>query len=78
MVLRRLRGCGVRHSQESPARDVIPFPGVPKLQAEGAAPDLFWQDGFFWQNLLQFLILLVTGATWLILPFLLAASLVRG
>jgi hypothetical protein len=79
MVLRKLKGCGYGQGPDNPQnRDVIPFPALQGLRPEGGSSDLFWQDILFWQNLVQFLILLVTGATWLTLPFILAAILVKG
>ena len=78
MVLRKLKGCGYCQPPDHQGRDVIPFPAVQGLRTEGGSSDLFWQDIFFWQNLFQFLILLVTGATWLTLPFILTAILFRG
>jgi len=75
MILRKLRNCGRSAENDHPDSGIIPFPGARRRPVAAGRPDLFWQDIFFWQNLVQFLILLIAGATWLTLPFILSAML---
>jgi len=78
MVLRKLKNYGYSHGFGDADGDVIPFPGSTRIYTSRTSADLFWKDIFFWQNLVQFLVLLIVGATWLTLPFFFAALLING
>lgn len=75
LVVQRLKAGGHLKPEAPDGRDVIRFPR-PLAAAEPAMEtDLFWQDHHFWQTLVQFLSLLMAGALWLVLPFILTALL---